>query len=142
MTENQLAANRRNALKSTGPKSKGGKSRSSRNSLKHGALTAAPILPGVESIEAWEEHRDGVLKSLAPLGYLENLLAVRLAVASWRLWRVVRYEAEVAAAAVAMAETDLEEDLEFEVKEGRFGNNVWTEKTAAEYYWIQMSWPR
>ena len=54
----------------------------------------------------------------------------------------MRYEAEVAAAAVAMAETDLEEDLEFEVKEGRFGNNVWTEKTAAEYYWIQMSWPR
>ena len=109
MTEKQLAANRRNALKSTGAKSKGEKARSSRNSLKRGALTAAPILPGVESREAWEEHRAGVLKSLAPVGYLENLLAVRLAIVSWRLSRVVRYEAEVAAAAIATAEPDLEE---------------------------------
>lgn len=93
MTEKQLAANRRNALKSTGPRTARGKARSSRNSVKYGVLTAAPVLPGIESQEAWEEHRDGVLESIAPVGYLEKLLAVQLVSISWRLARVVRYEA-------------------------------------------------
>jgi len=112
MTERQLAANRRNALKSTGPRTARGKARSSRNSVKHGVLTTAPILPGIESQEAWEEHRDGVVESIAPVGYLEKLLAVQLASISWRLARVVRYEAELAAAAVATAEPDLDERAE------------------------------
>lgn len=38
-TEKQIAANRRNAMRSTGPKTAAGKRRSSQNSLKHG-LTA------------------------------------------------------------------------------------------------------
>ena len=109
MTEKQLAANRRNALKSTGPRTARGKARSSRNSVKHGVLTTTPILPGIESREAWAEHRDGILQSLAPVGYLEKLLTVQLASISWRLDRVVRYEAEVAAAAVARSEPDLDE---------------------------------
>jgi hypothetical protein len=109
MTEKQLAATRRNALKSTGPRSAKGRARSSRNSIKHGVLTATPILPGIECREAWEEHLDGVLESIAPVGYLEKLLTVQLASISWRLARVVRYEAEVASATVATAEPDLEE---------------------------------
>jgi hypothetical protein len=43
------------------------------------------------------------------VGYLEKLLTVQLASISWRLDRVVRYEAEVAAAAVARSEPDLDE---------------------------------
>jgi len=43
------------------------------------------------------------------VGYLEKLLTVQLASISWRLARVVRYEAEVASATVATAEPDLEE---------------------------------
>lgn len=35
-SERQIAANRRNARNSTGPRSRGGKSRAARNSLKHG----------------------------------------------------------------------------------------------------------
>jgi hypothetical protein len=31
-------------------------------------LTATPILPGIESQQAWEEHRDGILQSIAPVG--------------------------------------------------------------------------
>jgi hypothetical protein len=108
MTEKKLAANRENARKSTGPKTASGKAVSSRNSVRHGVLTAAPILPGIESRKAWEKHRDGVFESIAPVGYLLKLLTNRLAVQSWRLWRVVRYEAEVAAAAVVTAEADLE----------------------------------
>jgi len=40
-TERQIAANRRNALKSTGPRSAGGKKRASRNAHRHGL--AAPV---------------------------------------------------------------------------------------------------
>jgi hypothetical protein len=109
MTEKKLEANRKNALKSTGPKTSIGKAVSSRNAVKHGVLTTAPILPGIESRKAWEKHREGVLESLAPVGYLEELLSIRLAIFSWRLLRVVRYEAEVSAAAVASAEADLQE---------------------------------
>jgi hypothetical protein len=71
-------------------------------------LAEAPILPGIESRKAWAKHRDGVFESIAPVGYLLKLLTNRLAVQSWRLCRVVQYEARVAAAAVVTAEADLE----------------------------------
>jgi hypothetical protein len=41
-SERQIAANRRNAHTSTGPRSSGGKNRASRNSYRHG-LTARPL---------------------------------------------------------------------------------------------------
>lgn len=110
MSNKRLVANRKNALKSTGPKTKSGKAASSRNAVKHGVLAATPVLPGIENREDWEKHRDGLLESLAPVGYLEEMLTIRLAVLAWRLWRVVRYEAEVSTAAVARAEADLEEE--------------------------------
>jgi hypothetical protein len=109
MNEKKLAANRQNALKSTGPKSRVGKSLSSRNAVKHGLLTAAPILRGVESRKVWERHRDDLIESIEPVGYLEKILTIRLAEISWRLGRVVRYEAEVSTAALARAESDLDE---------------------------------
>jgi hypothetical protein len=73
MTEKKLAANRKNASKSTGPKTAAGKVASSRNAIKHGVLAAAPVVPGIESPEEWEDHRAGVVASLAPIGYFENL---------------------------------------------------------------------
>ncbi len=38
-SDKQIRANRRNALKSTGPKTSEGKSKVKRNALKHGLLT-------------------------------------------------------------------------------------------------------
>lgn len=64
MSEKKIAANRKNALKSTGPKTPVGKNVSSRNAVKHGILVITPILPGLESQEAWEGHRDCILESL------------------------------------------------------------------------------
>jgi hypothetical protein len=43
---------------------------------------------------------------------LEEVLTIRLAVISWRLSRVVRYEEEVAAASVAAAEAELDDRAE------------------------------
>ncbi len=50
------------------------------------------MIPGLERAEDWEEHRDGVLESLRPEGHLETVLAERVALLSWRLHRVTRYE--------------------------------------------------
>ena len=109
MANDRHVANRKNALKSTGPKTPAGKAAASRNAVKHGIFTAVPILSGIESRDDWEKHRDGVVRSIAPVGYLEELLTMRLAILSWRLWRVVRYEAEVSTAAIARTEADMDQ---------------------------------
>jgi hypothetical protein len=50
-SERQISANRRNALKSTGPKSRAGKKRAASNSLRHGlSITSVPECEAVESL--------------------------------------------------------------------------------------------
>jgi transposase len=75
--------------------------------------SSAPVVPGVEKAEDWEEHRDGMLESLQPEGHLETVLAERVALLSWRLHRVVRYETE----SIALYQERVEDDL---AKERRF----------------------
>lgn len=106
MTEKKAAANRRNALKSTGPKTTEGKKRASMNALKHGLRSASLAIPHLENPEDWETHRALVVRDLAPVGYLETILSERIAALLWRLGRVVRYESEVVSIAVSTEETD------------------------------------
>jgi hypothetical protein len=68
----------------------------------------------VEKAEDWEEHRDGVLESLLPEGHLETMLAERVALLSWRLNRVVRYETESIALYQEKVEDDLARERRFE----------------------------
>jgi hypothetical protein len=77
-----------------GPVSEAGKEVVRWNATRHGIRSPAPVVPGVEKAEEWEEHRDGVLESLQPEGHLETVLAERVALLSWRLHRVARYETE------------------------------------------------
>jgi hypothetical protein len=100
----QTEANRRNAQRSTGPRSISGKARSARNATRHGCLSAAVVIPG-EVASDWEVHLDGVIASLAPVGALEARLAERMAFALWRLNRVVVAEAK------AFAPSSIEERL-------------------------------
>jgi hypothetical protein len=74
---------------------------------KHGMLSDSPVIPGLESQEAWEEHRQGIWESLRPVGYLETLFATRIATESWKMGRSVRYQAEVAESTVSATELDL-----------------------------------
>jgi len=80
-----------------GPRTEGGKAASSRNSIKHGLRSGAPVIPELESFEEWERHRAGTIASFAPEGYSETDFAERIASLSWRLKRVARYETEMAA---------------------------------------------
>jgi hypothetical protein len=103
----RIEANRRNALRSTGPITPGGKARSSRNALRHGVYSALPVVPGLEWNEDWETHRAGILKSLAPEGTLEEALAERVALCFWRLNRVHRYETAITSVGLERIEEQL-----------------------------------
>jgi hypothetical protein len=94
------AANLRNATRSSGPKTAVGKARSSQNALRHGLRSELPVLPG-ERARDWEAHQAGILRSLAPVGALEEALAQRVALCLWRQRRVILYEVGVTAAGLA-----------------------------------------
>ena len=90
----QLAANRTNAKRSTGPKSGFGKARSRMNACKHG-LTAQQIVIGNEDPAQLDILVAGLEEEYEPQSMLEVELIGRLAVALWRLRRIPRFEAAV-----------------------------------------------
>ena len=90
-TEPQVAANRRNAQKSTGPHTPEGRSIVSQNALKHG-LTAAHVIISSESQADFDLYRDQLLTDLAPASPMESILAERIVNLSWRLKRASRFQ--------------------------------------------------
>jgi hypothetical protein len=93
-SEKKAEANRRNALKSTGPKTPEGKAAVRLNALKHGLRSEDILLPG-EDAEALRELGDILTTELQPDGALENLLVARITSAVWRLRRLGRVEAGI-----------------------------------------------
>jgi hypothetical protein len=87
----QIEANRANALKSTGPKTEGGKRRVSQNALKHGVLSQRLVLQD-ENPEEFQALVDDLHSALRPIGTLELMLVEKIAVAFWRQRRLVRAE--------------------------------------------------
>ncbi len=90
-TKAQILANRRNAQKSTGPRTPQGKDAVSQNAIKHG-LTAAHVVITSESQAEFRLHRDQILDELAPVSPMESMLAERIVTLSWRLKRVCRIQ--------------------------------------------------
>jgi hypothetical protein len=97
-----------------GPATEEGKEVVKWNARQHGIRSPAPVVPGVEKAEDWEKHRDGILESLSPEGHLEFVLAERVALLSWRLHRVIRYETESIALYQERVEDDLARERRFE----------------------------
>jgi hypothetical protein len=94
---NKTEANRRNAQKSSGPKSAEGKSRSRLNALKHGMRANLLVLPG-EDAEACQGRVDAWTDSLKPRNEAEDYLAQRAARLTLQLDRIERaYVARVTA---------------------------------------------
>lgn len=94
----KLAANRQNALHSTGPVTPTGKAIVRRNPIQHG-LSSTAIVVRDEKPEDWDAHVEAVVTDLEPRGYVEEELARQVAWHLWRLRRVARYEAEATRAA-------------------------------------------
>ena len=101
------------AVPAGGPRTEEGKEIARWNSTRHGIRSPAPVVPGLEQPEDWQEHREGVLENLSPEGRLELVLAERVALLSWRLHRVTRYETEAISIAQQAIENDIHERRQF-----------------------------
>jgi hypothetical protein len=88
----QIETNRRNALKSTGPRSEEGKQRSSRNALRHG-LTAETVLEPLEDPEDYKLFEEAIAAEYDGESAVERELVLRLASLLWRLRRASSIEA-------------------------------------------------
>src|SRR5262249_9145495 len=91
--------NRRNSLKSTGPRTAEGKARSRFNAAKHAGRARLPILPG-EDPAASQDRLDTWSDKFGPRDAVEHYLVERAVHVSWQLDRAHR--AEVAALVVAL----------------------------------------
>ncbi len=95
----KIEANRRNARRSTGPRTAEGKAIVAGNAIRHGIFALLPVVPG-ENPYDWEQHRAGIVAALAPAGLLEVTLAERAALLLWQLARLGRFQATIITAAV------------------------------------------
>jgi hypothetical protein len=91
-TEKQIAANRHNAAKSTGPRTTVGKAASSRNALKHGVLSKR-ALSEHEDTQAFVTLLGKLVEELEPISVIECTLVERIAILLWREKRLAETEA-------------------------------------------------
>lgn len=92
VSEKQIAANRLNAQKSTGPRTTRGKAKSSANALKHGLTAERAVVRG-EDPEEYREFVQGMFAALDPQDAMEAELAGQVISFAWRLRRAAPYEA-------------------------------------------------
>ena len=79
----QIAANRENAKKSTGPKTDATKELTKMNALRHGLTGQVNLMPD-EDREAHDKFCAAIVESLAPEGALEIQFAQSIAEDNWR----------------------------------------------------------
>ena len=90
----QIEANRRNALKSTGPATPEGKQRSRCNAVRHG-LTAETVIAVLENSEDYEAFEAAVISDYDAETATERELVLRLASVLWRLRRATGMETAI-----------------------------------------------
>jgi hypothetical protein len=87
----QIEANRRNALKSTGPKTEAGKLASRCNAVRHG-LTAETVIGALEDAEDYTAFEAAIIADYDAQSAVERELVLRLASILWRLRRTTTVE--------------------------------------------------
>ena len=83
----KLEANRRNAQRSTGPKTEEGKKRSAANAVKHGLTGIHSSVPPNE-LSSRDKFVNDYIHELNPLGAEESELAYSIAADAWRIHRL------------------------------------------------------
>jgi hypothetical protein len=87
----QIESNRRNAQKSTGPKTENGKQRASQNAVRHG-LTAETVIVLFEDSDDYRAFELAITADYEPETAVERELVLRLASLLWRLRRATSIE--------------------------------------------------
>jgi len=96
-TKAKVEANRRNAQKSTGPRTPSGKAIASMNALKHGLCAHTPVVPGEDPAE-FATFAAGWVDHLQPSDPHQASLAEQVILAAWQLKRVPLLRAGLLAA--------------------------------------------
>jgi hypothetical protein len=104
VSKRKIQANRRNAAKSTGPRTADGKKKVAMNALRHGFFAKGLLV----------QHRDGnedqteydalylrIFQYFQPVGWLEEFRVDQIAFSSWRLRRLLRCESGIITKALA-----------------------------------------
>src|SRR5882757_4489937 len=90
----QIEANRRNAGKSTGPRTTEGKSVVAANALKHGIFARSPAIVGENSF-AFSDLKDALLLRFQPATPEEEILVSAIARHAWYLERFAQIEVQI-----------------------------------------------
>ena len=106
VSEKKVVANRKNAKKSTGPRSRAGKARASLNSLRHGLTTARSVILDGESEAEFVELRTGLHQAWRPIGGAEVFLVDRMVQHGWQMGRARRVEVELFSRQIISDEAD------------------------------------
>lgn len=94
-SKKQIEANRRNAQKSTGPKTDTGKAIARRNAFKHGLQARAIVIDdgeGLEDRQAFDRLTADLLADFQPVGPMEEMLVEKIVICYWRQMRACRCE--------------------------------------------------
>ena len=110
-SEARLLANRRNAQKSTGPKTEEGKARSRANALKHG-LCASVIVP--EDAQLVQSRARDFFKTLRPQNHFHCWLVTEISLISIRIERCERTERRIRDKVAIRAELFWDDDKRLE----------------------------
>ena len=95
VSERRVQANRRNALRSTGPKTARGKRAVAGNAIKHGFLAREVVITawhGEESLKEFHDLVEKICEHYGAIGVVEELLVQTIATCWWRKARVIRAE--------------------------------------------------
>ena len=122
-TNAQIKANRKNAKKSTGPRTEDGKARVAKNALKHGLLARDTVLPGEDPAE-FDRQLSALEADIQPANSLEFELVRQIADAQWRMRRLTRLETGFLAAAVDDQRRHLERRRPEELRPGYDGETL------------------
>ena len=112
LSERQIAANRENAKRSTGPRTAEGKEVVSGNAIKHGLTAGKRVVIMDESAEQFERMHGALQAETVTGTELERGLIDEVAAAMWRLRRAARIERDM-----------MEDDIREALREDRYAKN-------------------
>jgi hypothetical protein len=114
----KLEANRKNAQRSTGPKTPEGKAKSSQNALTHGIFVKHYVSGATpETVEEMKRLAAGFWEHYQPVGMIEEMLVEKLCIETARYSRVMRLELDELARRHAFFGPGVD-------RVGRYGANV------------------
>jgi len=94
ISQRKIEANRRNAKKSTGPKTEEGKARSAMNSIKYGIYSDKYLIKD-ESYEEFDNYRRKILKCLNPTNAVLFDMATHVVSNGWEYQRCTLLESKI-----------------------------------------------